>query len=221
MKKHVFMILIILFCFLPFGKVEANMNLNDYLEQNNSNEQKEEKKEEKKTSPTSEQEAENNWESEDQSLLLDIIKMVFMLAIVLALIYFLLKFLQKRNKMFQQTRSLENIGGISLGSNKSVQLLRIGKRVFVVGVGEDISLLTEIDDEDTLNEVIKTDNDTAQTNHPLQAIMKQVDNLKERKGEGKQKQSFKQLFSEELKTLKRERKELVDRTRDRKEDQHE
>lgn len=43
------------------------------------------------------------------SLLFDLIKMFFALLLVLALIYLLLKFLNKRNKLFQQIKALENL----------------------------------------------------------------------------------------------------------------
>ena len=77
----------------------------------------------------------------------DFIKMFIALAFVLMLIYFLLKFVTKRNQLFQQGKSIVNLGGTSLGQNKSIQLIKVGNRVLVVGVGESISLLKEIEGE--------------------------------------------------------------------------
>ena len=77
----------------------------------------------------------------------DFIKMFIALAFVLILIYVLLKFVTKRNPLFQQGKSIVNLGGTSLGQNKSIQLIKVGNRVLVVGVGESISLLKEIESE--------------------------------------------------------------------------
>src|SRR5699024_11744787 len=55
---------------------------------------------------------------------LNIVKMVFALLLILALIYTLLCFLKKR-RSYEKAGSLENIGGISVGQQKSVQIIRI------------------------------------------------------------------------------------------------
>ncbi|MFV2046529.1 flagellar biosynthetic protein FliO [Metabacillus sp. YM-086] len=85
----------------------------------------------------------------------DFIKMFFALGIVLFLIYFLLKFVTKRNRVFQQGQAIINLGGTNVGQNKSVQMVKIGDRVLVVGVGESISLLTEINDEEESKKIIQ------------------------------------------------------------------
>lgn len=81
--------------------------------------------------------------------------MFFALGIVLFLVYFLLKFVTKRNRVFQQGQAIVNLGGTNVGQNKSVQMVKIGDRVLVVGVGESISLLTEINDEEENKRIIQ------------------------------------------------------------------
>lgn len=85
----------------------------------------------------------------------DIIKMMFALGFILFLIYVLLKFVTKRNRVFQQGQAIVNLGGTSLGQNKSVQMIKVGKRVLVVGVGESITLLKEIDNEQESSSIIE------------------------------------------------------------------
>ena len=41
---------------------------------------------------------------------------------------------------------MKNMGGISLGQQKSVQLVVIGNQYYLIGVGDDIRLLKEITD---------------------------------------------------------------------------
>ncbi|MXI40447.1 flagella biosynthesis protein FliZ, partial [Escherichia coli] len=50
---------------------------------------------------------------------------------------------------------VENIGGTTVGQNRSVQLIKVGKRVLVVGVADSIQLLKEIDDEQECEAIVK------------------------------------------------------------------
>jgi len=139
------------------------------------------------------------------SLVFDIIKTVFALLLILALIYILIKFLGKRNKLFNQVKALENLGGISVGQNKSIQIVRIGEKVFIVGVGDNVELLQEIDDEDLIHDLLHSDvQGDFQVNHLVRSIFKQKTDKNDRLNEEPQ-QKFKSLFSNELEKLKENR----------------
>ncbi|QHS22259.1 flagellar protein [Virgibacillus sp. MSP4-1] len=223
MNRYVRPILSLVFIFVLFVQpvnhnyVQAAMNVDEYFDQKQNEQQKEENNE--SHSPV-EQGQEQELQADSGSLMGNLMKMVFMLLIVLALIYFLLKFLQKRNKMFQQVQALENLGGISLGSNKSVQMVRIADRIYVIGVGEDISMLTEIEDEETKEELLKEDQE-ANTNQPFKAMLKSLEQRKEQHSDKESDtNSFKEQFNSELKKLKNGRQKLMKNSRDTgKEDQ--
>ena len=51
----------------------------------------------------------------------------------------LLKFVNRKNRMYQQNRLMKNMGGISLGQHKSIQLVVIGESYYLIGVGDDIT----------------------------------------------------------------------------------
>ncbi|RYL95332.1 flagellar biosynthetic protein FliO [Sporolactobacillus sp. THM7-4] len=87
---------------------------------------------------------------ENANLFVAFLKLIFALFIVLALIYILYHFVAKRTRKFQQGSALENIGGVSVGTNRSVQLIRVGKEVLVVGVGETVQVLKEISDPEAI-----------------------------------------------------------------------
>ena len=91
---------------------------------------------------------------ENQFTWFDFVKMFFALAVVIALIYIILRFINKRNRLFGQMKAMENLGGISVGPNRSIQLVRIGETVLVVGVGETIQLLKEITSQDEIEKLI-------------------------------------------------------------------
>ena len=72
--------------------------------------------------------------------------MIFATVFVVGLLYFVLKFVNKNGRLFKSTQLIENLGGTALGANRSVQLIKVGNRLLIVGVGENIQLLKEIED---------------------------------------------------------------------------
>ncbi|MCT8139833.1 flagellar biosynthetic protein FliO [Anaerobacillus sp. CMMVII] len=92
---------------------------------------------------------------EDQSLFKIFFQLFLALAVIILMIYALIRFIGKRTQSYQTHRTLQNIGGVHVGTNRSIQLVRVGKRVLVVGVGETIQLLKEIDDENEINTILE------------------------------------------------------------------
>ncbi|MFI8686261.1 flagellar biosynthetic protein FliO [Rossellomorea sp. NPDC077527] len=84
----------------------------------------------------------------------DYLKMIVALVFVVALIYFLLKFINQKSRSFQQTKLINHLGGAPLGGNRSVQIVKVGNQVLVLGVGEDIQLLKEVTNEDEKKEIL-------------------------------------------------------------------
>ena len=75
----------------------------------------------------------------------DGLKMIGALIFVIALLYFLLKFVNKKSQSYQQNRIVQHLGGTSLGGNRSVQIVKAGKQILILGVGEDVQVLSEDD----------------------------------------------------------------------------
>jgi flagellar protein FliO/FliZ len=150
-------------------------------------------------------------DSSQGSVLFDLIKMFFALILVLALIYIVLKFLNQRNKLTPKGKMLENLGGISLGQSKSIQIIRVGPKVYVIGVGDDINLLEEITDEKMKQELINNMNMTDDT--MVRSLLPSFGS-----SDTNNKKDFKRLFSNELEKLKQNRNDLIHK---QKEDKHE
>ncbi|MGE7760651.1 flagellar biosynthetic protein FliO [Peribacillus sp. NPDC097895] len=89
----------------------------------------------------------------------EFLRMILATIFVVALLYIILKFINKKSKSYQKANSVENLGGTSLGANRSVQLVKIGGRILVIGVGENIQLLKEIDDPLEYEQLLKDYND--------------------------------------------------------------
>ncbi|MNJ40081.1 flagellar biosynthetic protein FliO [Paenibacillus bouchesdurhonensis] len=80
----------------------------------------------------------------------NLLTVIVVLAIIIVLIVLLIRFLGKRNRYLSQSRSIRTLGAVGLGPNKSLQVIEIGGNVYLVGVGEDISLVDKISDPEQL-----------------------------------------------------------------------
>ena len=74
---------------------------------------------------------------------------------VLGLLFGLLKFVNRKNKLYDKSRFMKNMGGISLGQHKSIQLVVIGESYYLIGVGDDIRLLKEITDPEEIETIVE------------------------------------------------------------------
>ena len=83
-----------------------------------------------------------------------VIRFLLALALVVVLIYVLLKLMNKFTSKQGQLNNLENLGGVSVGMNKSVQLVKVGTKVYLLGVGDTVELLTEITDQAFIDQLM-------------------------------------------------------------------
>ncbi|RAK23381.1 flagellar protein FliO/FliZ [Anoxybacillus vitaminiphilus] len=85
----------------------------------------------------------------------DVFKMILATIFVVGLIYGLLRFINRRIRLSPTKRSfIENLGGTSVGPNRSVQLIKVGNRILVIGVADSIQLLAEIDEDEEMKEIL-------------------------------------------------------------------
>ncbi|WP_068774636.1 flagellar biosynthetic protein FliO [Paenibacillus sp. FJAT-26967] len=72
-------------------------------------------------------------------------KVIFFLILIIGLFYGIMKVLSKKNSL-RPHRTMQSLGGVPLGQNKSIQVVEIGNALYVVGVGDNIQLLEKIAD---------------------------------------------------------------------------
>lgn len=77
------------------------------------------------------------------------------LLIVIALIIFVIRFLANRSRAWGANRSLRSLGGVQLGQNKSLQAVEVGGKLYIVGVGEDVTLLDRIEDAEEAERMMR------------------------------------------------------------------
>ena len=134
-----------------------------------------------------------------------------------------MKFLNKRNLNFQRNQFVQNLGGLSLGAQKSVQLLQVGKTLYLVGVGEDVQLLREITDPEEVEALLALYNERqefAATSPYIAEVFskfKRKDSAKVQNEQQKQ-DSFGNLFEKKLSEIKQERSDERERWKQKEKD---
>ncbi|MEH6942164.1 flagellar biosynthetic protein FliO [Bacillus sp. JJ722] len=164
-------------------------------------------KEEKSEDKTSSENAINTKTSSTSFTFSDFFRMIAATIFVVALLYFMLRFLNNKNKGFQRDKIIINLGGTSLGSNKSIQIVKIGGNIYVLGVGEDVQLLTQITNETEIEHILSTYNQTVdQKLVPSDVLTKW---LKKNKNESdNNNDQFAEQLKQQLNEMKNNRKQL-------------
>lgn len=73
-----------------------------------------------------------------------LIKLIGSFILVIGLLFGLMRFLSKRNRLMQPNGPILSLGGHMLGNNRSLQVVLIGQTIYIVGVGDSVSLIREI-----------------------------------------------------------------------------
>ncbi|KHF39767.1 flagellar biosynthetic protein FliO [Halalkalibacter okhensis] len=200
---------------------DENRRVSETLNGNESTEESVKEENAPPNTPVSEPEAEPVEEVlPEQNTFLIFAQMISALALVVILIYVLLRFLSKRSRSFRSSKMLENIGGVPLGANKSVQLVKIGDRVLVVGVGDSIQLLKEIEDVKEVESILHNQQDQIeQFDQPIQKVFNWVNNKVSSKKNSQSQVSktsksnhdaFKSLLESQLKDVSNSQKQIHD-----------
>ncbi len=143
-----------------------------------------------------------------------ILRIIIVLVIIIGLIYLLLKLLNRSSNFTKQGEVLTNLGGISLGMNKSAQMLKVGDKIYLIGVGEDISILTEITDPATIEQLLEKQQVAPLSSSSFLEQFKLLGKKTKSTDESAQvdntfkNQDFASLFKGELDTMKEKREKI-------------
>jgi flagellar protein FliO/FliZ len=109
-----------------------------------------------------------------------LVKLVLATTIIILIIYYGAKFINARRKSFQTSQSMQTVAVHALGQNKNLQLIRIDKKIYVIGVGENVNLIKELSEEESTTLYQQFDNhgqDIEQSN----SITNQFDSIFKKK----------------------------------------
>jgi|GEM_PF-512605 len=221
-KQFFIALLLIIACFLNFTSpvLAKPTSVSDCLDGSSDCEEIDDSKQNKQKEDDAVKDDKQDEDNADDigdsktSIFVSFLKMIVAIAIILIMIYALLKFLNKRNKSFQKLGNLENLGGISVGANKSVQIIRVANKFYLIGVGENVEMLQEIDESVIQDDWLTHNDNTTENKGMLDKILNS-----QSKTSSQSKQSyFKQMFKKELNTLSTNRKKLIKNQKEREED---
>jgi flagellar protein FliO/FliZ len=119
-------------------------------------------KDEVKTTPTSDKEM----DSSSSSIFPLFLKFIFSFLLVIGLLFALLRFLSKRSTGSQSNGSIIPLGNHMLGNNRSLQILLIGKTIYIVGVGDTVTLVRTLSEGDEYQHLLKSYENQADTLTP-------------------------------------------------------
>lgn len=145
----------------------------------------------------------------------DYIKAFFALIFVVGLLYASLKFINRKNRLYDKNRLMKNLGGISLGQQKSIQLITVGDTYYLVGVGEDIRLLKEITDDNEIATLLEYYEEVEEMpfQGPMEKLLTKISPLNKKlpKKNEQETEDFSQIFNHRLSEIKAERKKQFNR----------
>lgn len=143
---------------------------------------------------------------ESKSLGWILVKLVFYTLLILVMIYALIKFLAIKQKKLQPNQAVKLMGGTPLGNNKSLQLVKVGEKVYLLGVADQVTLIKEFSETDEITS-IESDLETQPTlftsplvkfaNTVVDFSKEKVRNRVETKPTGNFEQLFKQSLSKQ------------------------
>ena len=143
---------------------------------------------------------------EEKSLAGIIVQLVLYTLLIVAMIYGLIKFLAARQKNFQPNQAVKLMGGTPLGNNKSLQLVKVGGQMYLIGVGNEVTLIKEFSDAAEISGIEKDfeQQQPALSKNLLDFTKKKIGSF----SKSPQKNGFDQLFKQSLNKQKAQQQEL-------------
>ncbi|WP_394121055.1 flagellar biosynthetic protein FliO [Planococcus donghaensis] len=133
---------------------------------------------------------------EEKSLAGIIVQLVLYTLLIVAMIYGLIKFLAARQKNLQPNQAVKLMGGTPLGNNKSLQLVKVGGQMYLIGVGDEVTLIKEFSDAAEISGIEKDfeQQQPALSKNLLDFTKKKIGSF----SKSPQKKGFDQLFKQSL-----------------------
>lgn len=148
---------------------------------------------------------------------IQLFSLIFYLGVIILLIYLFFWFIVKRNRGIK-SNIFNHLGGIPLGQNKTVQVVEIGNKIYILGVGEDVQAIQVIENEEDIEAIKETIKPFDVQNTRLAGWLKSKLNFKNK---GKFENQFEYELAEKIEQLKGKRIQSVNQLFDEERDNHE
>lgn len=87
----------------------------------------------------------------DDGYLQTIFYVFFVLVVIIVSIILLIRFLAQKNRGLLSNRSVKTLVGVHLGQNKSLQVVEIGRCLYIIGVGDNVELIEKINQQEEID----------------------------------------------------------------------
>jgi len=119
------------------------------------------------------------------------IKFIFSFILVVGLLILLLRYLSRRSRTLQSSGPVIPLGGQPLGNNRSLQIVLIGQTIYIIGVGDTVTLLRTISQGEEYQ-------------HLLENIENQPDGVSTKWLTGDPKKLWNDIFQKQIKKIRQE-----------------
>ena len=118
------------------------------------------------------------------STVVTVVKIVVTLAVLIGGFLLAVRFINERTKGVRQSSRLSHLGGVPLGKDRSVQLVRVHGKIYVVGVGQNVELLDTIEEDDDWSAMDTSDSPSHTSNASpfLESFKQQLDQFQKKRG---------------------------------------
>ncbi|TMV52043.1 flagellar protein [Paenibacillus mesophilus] len=143
------------------------------------------------------------------------VKVIFFLILIIGIFLIIMKALSKKKWSWNSGRAVKALGGLPLGQNKSVQIVEIGRSIYILGVGDGVQLIQKIDDPEEIAYITAFLNpDSANAGQSWQGIREWLGGMKKREREPVEDEndvaaSFQDVFQSKMKHMTG-RKQLIE-----------
>lgn len=140
-------------------------------------------------------------------------KVIGFLVIIIGIFLAIIKIVAQKNRGFHAGRSIKPLGGLGVGPNKSVQVVQIGRSLYVLGVGNDVELISKIDDPDEIEEIVsRIHSNVSGAGNGFPTVMEWWKGIRVRKNstseEWEDASSFQAVFQEKMQRLASRQKKV-------------
>lgn len=88
------------------------------------------------------------------SVFVMLLQVTFFLILIIGFFFLIMKVMAKKNRQWMQGRAVKTLGGAALGPNKSLQVVEIGRSIYIIGVGDNVRLIDKIDDPEKAEQLM-------------------------------------------------------------------
>ena len=116
-------------------------------------------------------------ESKTWVFVVALFKLVFGTLVIIAIIYYGAKLIASKRRGFQPNQRMQTLAALGVAQNKTVQMIRVGSRIYLVGVGDDVQLMKEFSLEESAQIIESFDDNSVESDQIAYGLSTQFDKI--------------------------------------------